>query len=278
MRLQNRTIIVTGSGRNIGEGIARTLADEGVRVAVVDIIRERTEAIAGAINAAHDAAALPIACDVTDSADVQAMVARVADTWGDIYALVNNVGVVDRKDILETDEAEWDRVINISLKSVFLVSKYVAQRMVDQGSGGRIINIGSTSGLAGRSNAVAYPSAKAGVYNLTRSPSSLPRTASGSTPSLPTAYAPRPSRARPREASKLPTSWAGRGRRRMLRASSPSSPPTKRISSPVPTSPWTAASAPDRSDGGSGGPVRSVMKRVCVVGKGRLELPRRLGT
>ena len=169
MRLQNRTIIVTGSGRNIGEGIARTLADEGARVAVVDIIRERTEAIAGAINAAHDAAALPIACDVTDSADVQAMVARVADTWGDIYALVNNVGVVDRKDILETDEDEWDRVINISLKSVFLVSKYVAQRMVDQGSGGRIINIGSTSGLAGRSNAVAYPSAKAGVYNLTRS-------------------------------------------------------------------------------------------------------------
>ena len=169
MRLQNRTIIVTGSGRNIGEGIARTLADEGARVAVVDIIRERTEAVAGAINAAHDAAALPIACDVTDSADVQAMVARVADTWGDIYALVNNVGVVDRKDILETDEDEWDRVINISLKSVFLVSKYVAQRMVDQGSGGRIINIGSTSGLAGRSNALAYPSAKAGVYNLTRS-------------------------------------------------------------------------------------------------------------
>ncbi len=169
MRLQNRTIIVTGSGRNIGEGIAHTLADEGARVAVVDIIRERAEAVADSINAAHDAAALPIGCDVTNSSDVQAMVARVVDAWGDIYALVNNVGVVDRKGILETDESEWDRVINISLKSVFLVSKYVAQRMVAQGSGGRIINIGSTSGLAGRSNAVAYPSAKAGVYNLTRS-------------------------------------------------------------------------------------------------------------
>ena len=169
MRLQNRTIIVTGAGRNIGEGIAHTLADEGARVAVVDILGERAEAVASAINAAHDAAALPVACDVTNSANVQAMVARVVDAWGDIYALVNNVGVVDRKDILETEEAEWDRVINISLKSVFLVSKYVAQRMVDQGNGGRIINIGSTSGLAGRSNAVAYPSAKAGVYNLSRS-------------------------------------------------------------------------------------------------------------
>lgn len=169
MRLQNRTIIVTGSGRNIGEGIAHALAGEGARVAVVDVIRERAEAVAGAINAAHPASALPIACDVTNSADVQAMVARVVDAWGNVYALVNNVGVVDRNDILDTGEDEWDRVINISLKSVFLVSKYVAQRMVEQGNGGRIINIGSTSGLAGRSNAVAYPSAKAGVYNLTRS-------------------------------------------------------------------------------------------------------------
>ena len=142
---------------------------EGARVAVVDIIRERAEAVATAINIAHGDVALPIACDVTNSADVQTMVATVVGAWSDIYALVNNVGVVDRKDILETEEAEWDRVINISLKSVFLVSRYVAQRMVDQGKGGRIINIGSTSGLSGRSNAVAYPSAKAGVYNLTRS-------------------------------------------------------------------------------------------------------------
>ncbi|MYA49291.1 MAG: glucose 1-dehydrogenase [Chloroflexi bacterium] len=169
MRLQNRTIIVTGSGRNIGEGIAHTLAGEGARVAVVDIIRERAEAVAAAINAAHPDTALPIACDVTNSTNVQEMVARVVDVWGNIYGLVNNVGVVDRKDILETDEAEWDRVINVSLKSVFLVSKYVAHCMVDQGRGGRIINIGSTSGLAGRTGAVAYPSAKAGVYNLSRS-------------------------------------------------------------------------------------------------------------
>lgn len=135
----------------------------------MDVIPERAEAVASAINAVHSGAALPIACDVTNSADVQAMVGRVVDAWGDIYALVNNVGVVDRKDILDTDEAEWDRVINVSLKSVFLVSRCVAQRMVDQGSGGRIINIGSTSGLAGRTGAVAYPSAKAGVYNLSRS-------------------------------------------------------------------------------------------------------------
>ena len=169
MRLENRVAIVTGSGRNIGEGIARALAAEGARVAVVDKLVERAKAVADSINAEREGAALPIACDVTNGADVQAMVAKVVDGFGDIYALVNNVGVVDRNNILETDEAEWDRVIAVSLKSVFLVSKAVGQRMVDQGKGGRIINIGSTSGLSGRANATAYPSAKSGVYNLTRS-------------------------------------------------------------------------------------------------------------
>ncbi|MEE8517491.1 MAG: glucose 1-dehydrogenase [Dehalococcoidia bacterium] len=169
MRLENRVAIVTGSGRNIGEGIARALAAEGARVAVVDKLEERAKAVADSINAEREGAALPVACDVTNNADVQAMVAKVVDGFGDIYALVNNVGVVDRNNILETDEAEWDRVIAVSLKSVFLVSKAVGQRMVDQGKGGRIINIGSTSGLSGRANATAYPSAKSGVYNLTRS-------------------------------------------------------------------------------------------------------------
>lgn len=169
MRLENKVVIVTGSGRNIGEGIARALAAEGARVVVVDKLEERAIAVADSINAEREEAAVAIRCDVTNSADVQAMVTKVVDTMGDIYALVNNVGVVDRSNILETDEAEWDRVIAVSLKSVFLASKAVGQRLVDQGNGGRIINIGSTSGLSGRSNATAYPSAKSGVYNLTRS-------------------------------------------------------------------------------------------------------------
>jgi NAD(P)-dependent dehydrogenase (short-subunit alcohol dehydrogenase family) len=174
MRLENRVVIVTGSGRNIGEGIARALAVEGASVVVVDKLPERATSVSDSINAdaakeGREGMALPIGCDVTNSADVQAMVAKVVDALGDIYALVNNVGVVDRNNILETDEAEWDRVIAISLKSVFLVSKAVARRLVDQGKGGRIINIGSTSGLSGRIGATAYPSAKSGVYNLSRS-------------------------------------------------------------------------------------------------------------
>jgi 3-oxoacyl-[acyl-carrier protein] reductase len=169
MQLENKLTIVTGAGRNIGAGIATRFAHEGAKVAIVDLVEERTQAAADQINAMHPGAALPVRCDVTNGDDVQAMVARVVAEWGHIDALVNNVGVVDRTDILNTTEAEWDRVIAISLTSVFLVSKYVAQSMVDYGQGGRIINISSTSGHQGRPHATAYPSAKAGALHLARS-------------------------------------------------------------------------------------------------------------
>ena len=164
MKLEGRVAIVTGAGRNIGEGIAHAFADEGARVAVVDVIAERASHVAGEIGEA----AMGIECDVTSSADVQRVVDRVVERWGRIDTLVNNVGVVDRTNVLELEEAEWDRVIGISLKSVFLCTKYVARQMVAQGDGGRIINLASTSGHRGRENATAYPAAKGGVLNLTR--------------------------------------------------------------------------------------------------------------
>ncbi|MDA1036340.1 MAG: glucose 1-dehydrogenase [Chloroflexi bacterium] len=168
MQLENKITIVTGSGRNIGEGIAKRYADEGAKVAIVDKLADRTEAVAAAINASHPGAALAVECDVTDSASVQAMVAKVISEWGHVDVLVNNVGVVDRTNILELPESEWDRVIAVSLTSVFLVTKYVATKMVEHGQGGRIINIASTSGYQSRPNATAYPAAKAGGLHLTR--------------------------------------------------------------------------------------------------------------
>ena len=169
MQLQNKIAIVTGAGRNIGEGIAKRFADEGAKVAIVDILEERTQAVAAAIDALHPGAALSVRCDVTNSEDVQAMVAKVIGEWGHVDVLVNNVGVVDRTDILELPESEWHRVINITLTSLFLVTKYVAAQMVAHGQGGRIININSTSGHQGRLNATAYPAAKAGGLHLSKS-------------------------------------------------------------------------------------------------------------
>ncbi len=169
LRLENRIAIVTGAGRNVGEGIARAFVEEGARVGVVDVDEARARSVVESINGSRPGTALAVKCDVTSSAQVEQMVAQVVQRWGAVNILVNNVGVVDRKNVLELEESDWDRVIAISLKSVFLCTKYAAKRMVERGQGGKIINIASTSGHRGRSDATAYPSAKGGVLNLTRS-------------------------------------------------------------------------------------------------------------
>lgn len=169
LRLENRIAIVTGAGRNVGEGIARAFVEEGARVGVVDVDEARAKSVVESINGSRPDAALAVKCDVTSSTQVEQMVAQVVQKWEAVNILVNNVGVVDRKNVLELEESDWDRVIAISLKSVFLCSKYAAKRMVERGQGGKIINIASTSGHRGRSDATAYPSAKGGVLNLTRS-------------------------------------------------------------------------------------------------------------
>ena len=169
LRLKNRIAIVTGAGRNVGEGIARAFVEEGARVGVVDVDEARARAVVESINGSRPDTALAVRCDVTSSTQVEQMVAQVVQRWGAVNILVNNVGVVDRKNVLELEEGDWDRVIAISLKSVFLCTKYAAKRMVERGQGGKIINIASTSGHRGRSDATAYPSAKGGVLNLTRS-------------------------------------------------------------------------------------------------------------
>ena len=87
---------------------------------------------------------------------------------GRIDILVNNVAISDNKTILDITEEEWDRVIAVTLKSPFLMAQHVARHMVAQGTGGKIVNIGSTSGYRGRSRAIAYSAAKGGVANLTR--------------------------------------------------------------------------------------------------------------
>jgi NAD(P)-dependent dehydrogenase (short-subunit alcohol dehydrogenase family) len=167
MSLTGRVAIVTGAGRNIGEAIATTLAGQGANVAVVDQDGERADRVAAAIAASGPGRAMGIRADVTSGEQVAAMVARVVEHWGSVNILVNNVGVVDRKGILETPESEWDRIMAISLKSVYLCTKRVAETMVEAGLGGRIINIASTSAHQARIDATAYPAAKAAVLHLT---------------------------------------------------------------------------------------------------------------
>jgi NAD(P)-dependent dehydrogenase (short-subunit alcohol dehydrogenase family) len=168
MKLKDQVAIITGAGRNIGEETAKLLASEGARIAVVDMDKSRGDKVAADIKAAGGDAAGFVA-DVSNEADVMKLVADVVAKWGRVDILVNNAAYSDNKTILEISKADWDKTLAVTLTGPFLVSKHVAQRMVDQGQGGKIVNVGSTSGFRGRPRAIAYTAAKGGVANLTRS-------------------------------------------------------------------------------------------------------------
>lgn len=167
MKLGGQVAIVTGGGRNIGEEIARLFAAEGASVAIVDLDRQRGERVAAAILDAGGTA-IALAADVSRGSEAAAAVNEVVARFERVDILVNNVAISDNKTILEITEEEWDRVMAVTLKSQFLMAQSVAKQMIAHGSGGRIVNIGSTSGHRGRPRAIAYSAAKGGVANLTR--------------------------------------------------------------------------------------------------------------
>jgi NAD(P)-dependent dehydrogenase (short-subunit alcohol dehydrogenase family) len=168
MKLQDQVAIVTGAGRNIGEEVAALLASEGAKVAVVDMDKDRGDKVADAIKAKGGQAAAFVA-NVADEGQVEKMVKDVVATFGGVDILVNNAAISDNKHMLEITKEEWDRVIAVTLTGPFLVGRAAARQMVAQGRGGKIVNVGSTSGFRGRPRALAYTAAKGGVANLTRS-------------------------------------------------------------------------------------------------------------
>lgn len=168
MKLKDQVAIITGGGRNIGAEIARLFVSEGAKVAIVDNDKGRGEAVAGEIESSGGSA-MAVVADVSSEADVKAMVEAVVKKWGRIDILINNVAISDNKTLFEITKEQWDQTLAVTLTGPFLVSKYAAKQMVDQGRGGKIVNIGSTSGYRGRDKAIAYTAAKGGVLNLTRS-------------------------------------------------------------------------------------------------------------
>ena len=168
--LDGRSVIVTGAGRNVGEAIARELVGRGARVAVVDLDEESAGRVAKVLNEMRPGSAVAVAADVSSAEDVQRMVGAAWDGLGSVDTLVNCVAITDRPaNVLELPDDRWDQVLRVTLSSAFLTTKYAARRMVDAGTHGVIIHIGSTSGFFARRNAIAYPTAKAGLYGLVRS-------------------------------------------------------------------------------------------------------------
>jgi meso-butanediol dehydrogenase/(S,S)-butanediol dehydrogenase/diacetyl reductase len=165
MRFKDKVVIVTGAGSGIGRVIAQRFAAEGAKVAVVDWLGDRADAVTAEISGAGGRAAA-FHADVSSARDVDAMVDEVGSQLGPPDVLVNNAAIADGDDVLQIDDATWDRDVAVVLKSVFLCSKAVLPSMIER-RGGAIVNIASVNAISALGNE-AYSAAKAGVINLTQ--------------------------------------------------------------------------------------------------------------
>ena len=168
-RLDGRVAIVTGAATGIGEGIAEVLAAAGAAVVVADLDLPGAEKVADRLSG-DGARAWAVEVDVTDPAACRSLVAATVDVADRVDVLVNNAGSYRgvAGSILDQDDDEWVRGVEINYHSVFHASKPVAERLVEQGEGGAIVNIASVDGLV-PCLGTAYDSAKAAVIHFTRS-------------------------------------------------------------------------------------------------------------
>lgn len=166
-RLAGRAAYVTGGGRGIGRGIALALAREGAAVAIADIDLDRAEAVAAEI-CAIGSRAVAVAIDVTRFDDAVALVARSEAEFGRLDIAVHGAGIVSVVPVAEMAEAEWDRVMDVNAKGVFLGCKAALPAMRRNGFG-RIINISSVSGKDGFQGLAHYSASKYAVLGFTNS-------------------------------------------------------------------------------------------------------------
>jgi 3-oxoacyl-[acyl-carrier protein] reductase len=163
-RFEGRFAMVTGAAQGIGAAIARRLTVEGATLAVVDLTAERCGAIVEEIENAGGRA-VAYGCDVSDASQVESTVDAVIAEFGRLDVLVNNAGLTRDNLLFKMSEDDWDKVLGVNLKSVFLVGRAVQKHMVEQRSGA-IVNLSSRSALGARGQA-NYSAAKAGIQGLT---------------------------------------------------------------------------------------------------------------
>lgn len=164
MSVQNKVAIVTGAKHGIGRGIAIAMAEEGYTIAVADIDAAGCAETVSAIEALG-MKAIAIGCDVSKQVDVVAMFQKTIEAFGQIDVLVNNAGVYPFVPVAQMTESNWDRVMNINLKSVFLCSQEAAKFLPE---GGRIVNISSIASVVGFSGLAHYCASKSGINGFTR--------------------------------------------------------------------------------------------------------------
>ena len=166
MRFADQVAIVTGGGKGIGRACAEAFAAEGAAVAVADIDQEAGAAVAQAIEAAGGRARF-IATDVGDAGQAQRLVEQTLAAFGRLDVLINNAGIIRKAEFLEISEADFDAVLRVNLKGVFLVGQAAARAMVRQGRGA-IVNMSSTNAVVAIANQVPYATSKGAVNQLTK--------------------------------------------------------------------------------------------------------------
>ncbi len=165
-RFDGKVALITGGASGLGRAVAVRLASEGANVAVADIDEDGGRQTCRLVEG-HGRRALLIRADVTKATDAERMVDETVDAFGRLDVLFPSAGTGVGGTVLDTDEEQWDYVVDLDLKGVFLSCKYAIRAMLDSG-GGAIVTVSSIGGMQGKAGA-AFAAAKAGVVNLTRS-------------------------------------------------------------------------------------------------------------
>jgi 3-oxoacyl-[acyl-carrier protein] reductase len=165
MRLEGKVAVVTGAGGGFGAGIARLFAQQGAKVVVADINGDAAGMMAGELGASGVA----VTGDVTKSSDVKAMVEAAVRSFGGLDIVVNNAGTTHKnRPLLEVDEATFDRIYAVNVKSIYLMTQAAVPVLRAQGRGGSIVNISSTAGIRPRPGLVWYNGTKGAVNIITQ--------------------------------------------------------------------------------------------------------------
>lgn len=167
MKLEDKVAIVTGAGSGIGKAIAIGYAEEGAKIVIADLNEENAKKVAAGIESSGGAA-IAVKADVSSSEDVDRVVSSALKAFGRTDILVNNAGIILQAQVIDTKEEDWDLILKNNLKSVFLCCKAVARQMIDQASGGKIVNISSIHATLSEPSAGAYTAAKGGIEAFSR--------------------------------------------------------------------------------------------------------------
>ncbi len=170
-RLDGKTAIVTGGGRGLGQYMAEALSDAGANVVICSRKVEPLEEVRDEI-IARGGKALALACDVTESEDVEKVVRAAVEEFGSVDVLVNNSGATWGAPAVEMPLDKFDQVVRVNVRGTFLMSQAVGRDMIERGSGGSIINISSVAGLVGGDpkymQTIGYNTSKGAVISMTR--------------------------------------------------------------------------------------------------------------